>query len=606
MSMFSPNAWLSRSRLQSNSTADFSKDSLEGLNYLHQQQSPRGSVLMHQQGEPGCNSLFDDNTAGMEKGPRQMHQGSPRSPHSPHTRKSREDDYDDDELLDTFKADISLSTHQAESLSRAQHVSAGPRSHQQEHRVLVNEHGSRASNQAFETTLRKVPSFGNETCISSLSADETNYELDDKTVKSLDAQNQKHSHRSHSQQYQAQGQGPGRHEQQGQGHPIGRQSSFGRDFCGAFDHLNHMINPVDLMGEDCEDMRYMKHQQMLEDNEDLLYMQHQQKLHDQRHQHRRASTGIDHDLMGEACEDMLYMQHQQKLHNQQHQHRRAATALPGPRLLAERPRPLSQQRSFSGTFRPPSISQRSISTSSRLPYSSSSNSNKPVAPHATLRECINITKASDMNNTTSSGHTRVISISGKPQILTARSTSITVLSGSAATVSSGPQQPLGIVWNGQDIDNLTGSSPSSPSSRSFRRSQTIGAYGPDGSTSSPQHGHPSHRSMGSGVSLLTQDMQSASVGTGYRSTNTSTGRSHLRGMSDADSSLVKEERSVMDDRTAVSSSRCSTSTATSRRKKPSFKDEMKFMLKKMVPSPLRKVTTKKNKVNLERSGGCLT
>jgi hypothetical protein len=69
---------------------------------------------------------------------------------------------------------------------------------------------------------------------------------------------------------------------------------------------------------------------------------------------------------------------------------------------------------------------------------------------------------------------------------------------------------------------------------------------------------------------------------------------------------VKEERSVMDDRTAVSSSRCSTSTATSRRKKPSFKDEMKFMLKKMVPSPLRKVTTKKNKVNLERSGGCLT
>lgn len=593
MSMFSPNAWLSRSRLQSNSTADFSKDSLEGLNFLHQQQSPRGSVLMHQQGEPGCNSLFDDNTAGMEQASRPIREGSPRSTHSPHTRTSREGDYNDDELLDTFKADISLSTHQAESLSRAQHVRAGPRSHQQEHRVHVNEHGSSASNQAFETILRKVPSFGNETCISSLSADETNYEVDDKIFLSLDAQNQKRNH-----QYQARGQRPGRHEQQEQGHTIGRQSSFGRDFEGAFDHLNHMINPVDLMGEDCEDMRYMQHQQQLEDNEDILYMEHQQKLHDQRHQHRRASTGIDHDLAGEACEDMLYMQHQQKLHNQQHQHRRAATALPGPRLLTERPRPLSQQRSFSGTF-------RSISTSSRVPYSSSTNSNKPVAPHASLRECINITKASDMNNTTSSGLTRVISISGKPQILTARSTSITVLSGSAATVSSGPQQSLGIVWNGQHIGNLTGSSPSSPSSRSFRRSQTVGAYGPDGSTSSHQHGHLCRRSMGSGVSHLTQDMQSASVGTGYRSTNTSTGRSHLRGMSDADSSLVKEERSVMDD-TAVSSSRCSTSTATSRRKKPSFKDEMKFMLKKMVPTPLRKVTAKQNKVNLERSGGCLT
>jgi hypothetical protein len=555
---------------------------------------------MHQQGEPGCNSLFDDNTAGMEKAPRQMHQGSPRSPRSPHTKKSREGDYDDDELLDTFKADISLSTHQAESLSRAQHAGTGPRSHHQDHRVHVNEHGSRASNQAFETTLQKVPSFGNETCISSLSADETNYEGDDKTVKSLDA---KHSHSSHSHQYQAQGQGPGQYEEQGQGRQLGRQPSFGRDFCGAFDHLNHMINPVDLMGEDCEDMLYMQHQQTLED-EDIRYMQHQQKLRDQRHQHRRASTAIDHDLMGEACEDVLYMQHQQKLRDQQHQHRRAATALPGPRLLTERPRPLSQQRSFSGTFRPPSISQRSMSTSSRVPYSSSSHSNKPVAAHATLRECINITKASDMNNTTSSGHTRVISISGKPQILTARSTSITVLSGSAATVSSGPQQPLGIVWNGQPIDNLIGSSsPSSPSSRSFRRSQTIGAYGPDGSTSSPQHGHPCHRSMGSGVSLLTQDMHSASVGTGYRSTSTSV---HLRGMSDADSSLVKEQRSVIDDRTAVSSSHCSASTATSRRKKPSFKDEMKFMLKKMVPSPLRKVTAKKNKVNLERSGGCLT
>jgi len=588
---------------------------------------------MHQQGEP-----FDDNATGLEQAPRQMHRGSP------HTTNTREGDYDDDERLDTFRADISLSSHQAESLSRAQqstnpNAGAGSRNHlqqqQHQHRVHINENGSRASNPAFETTLRKVPSFGNETCISSLSADETTYEPDDKTLKSVE-QNHKHSHGSHSQQYQAQGQGPGpgQNEHLRQGHQLGRKHSFGRDFCGAFDHLNHLINPVDLMGEDCEDILYLQQQQKLEDREDVLYMQHQRKLRDHQYQqkledfedslymqklrdhqqqhHRRASTAIDHDLMGEGCEDSLYMQHQLKLHNQQ-QHRRAATALPaGPRLLTERPRPLSQgnQRSSSDarTFRPSHISQRSTSTSSRVNYNGSSNSNKAVPAHATLRECINITKASDMNNTISSSHSRVISISGKPQILAARSTSITVLSGSANTVSSGPQQPLGIVWNGQPIDNLIGNSPSS---KSFPRSQSVGVYGPDGSDNSPQHGHlrqSSHKSMGSGVSLLTQDMHSASVGTGYRSSNTNpgTGKVHLRGMSDADSSLLKEQRSVPDDRTAVSSSHCSASTGTSRRRKPSFKDEMKFMLKKMVPSPLRKVTAKKNKVNLERSGGCLT
>jgi hypothetical protein len=117
--------------------------------------------------------------------------------------------------------------------------------------------------------------------------------------------------------------------------------------------------------------------------------------------------------------------------------------------------------------------------------------------------------------------------------------------------------------------------------------------------------------MKSGSSVLDQDMYSVS----NVSCNTAGARSaytgnicHYRNNSDANSSLAKEQpTSATDDRTALSGSLDSNSTARSRRRrKPSFKDEMKFMFKKMVPSPLRDVATKKNKVNLERSRGCLT
>jgi hypothetical protein len=43
-----------------------------------------------------------------------------------------------------------------------------------------------------------------------------------------------------------------------------------------------------------------------------------------------------------------------------------------------------------------------------------------------------------------------------------------------------------------------------------------------------------------------------------------------------------------------------------RSRKPSMKDELKFILGKVVPSPLKKVSFVKEKVKLERSNGCLT
>lgn len=543
MSMFSPNAWLSmsRSRLPSNSTADYSKDSLEGLNYLNQQHpSPRGSIQLQSE-DLADNERFSDHSETDEmKRPR-------RRLHSLQKSRSSNDDcgHEDDDLLDdTFKADISLSSHEAESFSRAQQQIEDSELELEQTRMKSRQ-GLRGPSSAFGTTptLRQVPSFGNGSCISSLSADETNYDLDDnKTVKSLDLSIGNKSRSS---------QGDRNHH--GHRQKQIRKSSLGTDFGGAFDHLNHLINPVDLMGDD---------------RETLLYMQHQQKLHEQ------------------------------------HQHRRAATALPGSRLLAERPRSLHQRAaSDTRSFRPAHLTlHRSTSTSSRTAYS------KPVPAHATLRECMDKTKGEFSNSNPSlSNHNRCLSISSKPQILVTRSTSATVHSSAANTVSSNPNQLIGVVWNGQPIDNLIDSSGSSPSSRSFRRSQSTDAYGPGGSSSSPTR----HRSMKSGSSVLDQDMYSVS----NVSCNTAGARSaytgnicHYRNNSDANSSLAKEQpTSATDDRTALSGSLDSNSTARSRRRrKPSFKDEMKFMFKKMVPSPLRNVATKKNKVNLERSRGCLT
>lgn len=556
MSMFSPNAWLSRSRLHSNSTADFSKESLDGLNFL-QQTSPLASTQL----QP---SLSDEDrfSEHIDQEERKQPRRRLYSQQKSKSTTSDCDHEDDDEACDAFKADthIPLRPHETKSLSLAQHKQT--KNLEMDQAQVKSRHGSsRASSPAFGATLRQVPSFGNGSCISSLSADETNYELDDKTVKSLDLSlgNKHHGGYNHGH-----GHGHGQHrnrqsqtQTQTQTHRrISSSGGRGTDFCGAFDHLNHLINPVDLMGDDCE--------------------------------------------------NMLYMQHQQKL-REQHHHRRAATAVPGPRLLSEPPRSL-HQRSSSDTraFRPKPLSlhKRSTSTSSRPVYS------KSVAAHATVRECMNKTKGCDLNTSLSS-HNRVLSMASKPQILASRSTSATVLSSTANTVSSNnPNQVIGVVWNGQPLENLIGSSSPSPSSRSLRRNQTIGAYGPNGSSSSPHRGH--QQSVGSGTSFLDQDIYSVSnvsstSNAGFRSTHTEKKIIHYRNNSDANSSLAKEQTTaVTDDRTTVSGSLGSTSTARSRRNKPSFKDEMKFILKKMVPSPLRHVATKKNKVNLERSRGCLT
>jgi hypothetical protein len=199
----------------------------------------------------------------------------------------------------------------------------------------------------------------------------------------------------------------------------------------------------------------------------------------------------------------------------------------------------------------------------------------------------------------------------------------------------------GMVWNGQPIPNLTvpppPPSPCSTRGSHSRNSSFATGIGPRGGgyglsvdggmdLNIPRIGHISRHSAGSGTSFLSQDMYSghhpsSSVASSANMCSTSSDcRSTIVGSAighhnrtfsdDADTTLIKEMRlmSLVDDKTTVSSSieSGSCTSPSSRRRKPSLKDEMKFILKKMVPTPLKKVAMRKNKYNLERSNGCLT
>jgi len=78
-----------------------------------------------------------------------------------------------------------------------------------------------------------------------------------------------------------------------------------------------------------------------------------------------------------------------------------------------------------------------------------------------------------------------------------------------------------------------------------------------------------------------------------------------------DSSSVSQAGKIEDATTVFSAgtknSRLSGGSRTPRRKgKIAFKDEVKFVLGKFVPSPLKKVGRGRSEVKLERSAGCLT
>ena len=607
--MFSPTAWLSRSRFQSNSSADFSKDgSLEGLNYLSQLPQGQGSASdggsARCDNTQPCSDIFhdedeedDDNEEDMDdfkydgldyeidlktaKDMRSKQKGHSRHRSMPATTSSLHHDSVESLLAhaqnhyDIFKADVSLDSfsqpsqqcaHTHEDVN-AQTGLAGnynrpvPPQQQQgptQHPI------SRLPTLQVNASLQKTPSFGNGSCISGLSADDTNYEYDDKTIKSYDVSV---GNRSRGERYA------------GNGNRRNHRRSFskaskGRDFCGAFDHLDHLINATDLMDDGPIPAP--------------------------------VTTGVSR-----PSEDDLHYTSQAN-----HTHFRAASSSQ-PRLLSERPR-LIHQRCQSDTHVLRGMSQRSPSSCSRISRSSSisyNKSTKPVAAHATLQECIIKSKASAMESN-GSNHTRLLSLSSRPQILSSRSTSLTVQSSAATTLSaSSGQYGAGVVWSGQPIDNFIGSSPSPPAMH--RRCRTVGyvseehGYVPD----IFQNSHSNHRSDISRTSAgylshsesLGQNPASGSVSTSNSASKTGT---HMRNMSDAESSITQRTSSVTEDKTTVSigmdSGTEKGSVSSSRRKKSAIKNEIKFLVKRMVPGPLKKITSSRNKVNLERSNGCLT
>eukprot|EP00553_Chaetoceros_curvisetus_P009985 CAMPEP_0204618412 /NCGR_PEP_ID=MMETSP0717-20131115/5062_1 /ASSEMBLY_ACC=CAM_ASM_000666 /TAXON_ID=230516 /ORGANISM="Chaetoceros curvisetus" /LENGTH=246 /DNA_ID=CAMNT_0051632133 /DNA_START=31 /DNA_END=768 /DNA_ORIENTATION=- len=212
MSVFSPSTWLSRSRCQSASSADYSKDdtaTLRGLVYLSQhspslEPSLEQPELRNQQvHNDNCHNYEHKlhNTDGVDHhslpspshnldishayNAAQPHRNIMNSPsqleperlerklthlnshHGPelnevHQNQVLSDDLDDDtsvtdtgkaEAVDTFRKDID---------------------------VVPEIHQTR--------TIQRIPSFGNGSCISGLSADETHYDMDDnKTTKSMDS-----------------------------------------------------------------------------------------------------------------------------------------------------------------------------------------------------------------------------------------------------------------------------------------------------------------------------------------------------------------------------------------------------------------------------------
>ncbi len=633
MSMFSPSSWLSgtRSRLQSSGTSDFSKDEsyLEGLNYIpstNGNSSNNGNGSIH-------TAVPSVSTAATS---RKTHNRNPSdtfeedewlkgeyvhglSPDGSPTRRQAPgadllDGAEAANHYDTFKADIALDglNIKAEEETNIDVLSRSLDDDEYDSPHEAHEHEQFEESRPMklnveipapvpEEPINQMPSFSNASCISSLSGDDTNYDHDDKTVKSLDAASQilrpKHQVRRKR----------------------SNRGSRGQDFAGAFDHLDHLIHQRDLLADDSSSH-----------NRDPY----------------SSSGTLGHQLAQPY--ELGYDGH----------HQRSITLVnlgPASNQRLQRPQPLHlRSQSDTHAFRPRTPRGVSIGT-----VHDRHQKHKPVAAHATLRECIVKSKES--------GHNRLLSLSSKPSglssrsssenpIFPTRSTSVTVQSSAAAsTTSSGGS---GVVWTGQPIDNLIGRTPSPSRKSMYPRSSSIAAgVELDGDSFRAK----THRSIESGTSYLSQTLSqseqssnapgsslgygsgsasasasasalsisaSASVSASiYRPSSSRSHRSHVSFQSrpGSASSNISVDHSIskLDDRTTVS---CSTGidsttaaaskslgpsiprserTTDCRRKNP-IKEELKFVLKKLVPSPLKKVTGRRNKVNLERSSGCLT
>lgn len=244
----------------------------------------------------------------------------------------------------------------------------------------------------------------------------------------------------------------------------------------------------------------------------------------------------------------------------------------------ERPQPIQFRASSENSLIRSSTLQQEPSAHHHTTKSS-------LPAHATLRECLETMKANDSTFRMS-----------KPNPLHSRSTSSTVFS-SNATIVSGASG--GAVWN-------TSSPP-----RMAQKTQSFGCNSV--SENHPvQRQVPFHRQSGSCVSFGTDYTPDYSIAVQSYGTSNKSTPSHSRSMTDGDwstlqslQSLALDDHSNMEVSTGASMDSCKSGIPRKSRK-PSIKDEFKFIISKVVPSPLKKVSFVKEKVKLERSTGCLT
>lgn len=253
----------------------------------------------------------------------------------------------------------------------------------------------------------------------------------------------------------------------------------------------------------------------------------------------------------------------------------------------DRPKPLHYRATSDNS------SFRSIAQQDSYPHHQSTKSSLPA--HATLRECLDTMKAGDAS----------LRILSKPSMLQSRSTSSTMFS-STATTTSGASG--GVVWTGQIPIEMSVSSQSRPS-----RQVHAGVGHTLEDHQAPVNYGVSHRRSESAFSFASENTPDYSVA--VRSSNHSSKSTPVfpRNDPDGDYSMVQSLQSLaLEDHStyeecmggASIDSKMLEKSALSR--KPSMKEEFKFILGKVVPSPLKKVSFVKEKVKLERSNGCLT
>ena len=233
---------------------------------------------------------------------------------------------------------------------------------------------------------------------------------------------------------------------------------------------------------------------------------------------------------------------------------------------------------------------------------------KNLPAHATLRE--------RMSTPSSSGIS-------KPQLLQVRSTSNTVQSlsssssnnnhyyndGSGGHVSGSGGNGGGMVWNGQPMINglLTVPASGSGSSTNYVHADAIG----EGVSSSSSSYHKHHVLLGTRQRRGYYPSPNSNLTSGKTPNDSNNNHNHnsnddkstsLQDVPEDDPSTKWTDSKSMDGK-SVLSGKSGTSAVTIGQRKRVVKDEIKFIMTRFVPPRLRK--GKNKKVNLERSEGCL-